>query len=160
MKKLRKKDEFLEQLKKIPIIQVVCEKVNLSRNTVYRWRKEDEVFAKAMDEALVEGETLVNEMSESQLISMIRDKNWPAISFWLRHRNPKFRNKVEISGTISTPVDKLTPEDNEFVKKAMELSSIAQFGITKESEITNQNINQSNGQETNAPTGHGGSDTK
>jgi len=44
MKKNTKKVEFLEQLKKIPIIQVAAEKTGLSRNTIYRWRKEGNEF--------------------------------------------------------------------------------------------------------------------
>lgn len=151
MKKLRKKDEFLEQLRKIPIIQVVCEKIDLSRNTVYRWRKEDEEFAKAMDEALLEGETLVNEMSESQLISMIRDKNWPAISFWLRHRNPKFRDRVEITANIKTPNDELTPEQEEVVREALRLASLT---VAQE---PNKN-NQQNNEQSDITTGNGGAD--
>jgi hypothetical protein len=102
MKKNKKKTEFLEQLKKVPIILVACEKTNLSRNTVYRWKKEDTLFSKAMDEAVEEGEDLVNSMCESQLLSMIKDKEWSALSFWLRHRNPKFRDRVEIEGTVKT----------------------------------------------------------
>ncbi len=121
MKKNKKQDEFLEQLKKIPIVLVACEKVGLSRNSVYRWRKEDESFAKAMDEALAEGEELVNDMSESQLLTMIKEKNWSAISFWLRHRNPKFKEKIQVEGTINT-IQELNPEQKELVKKALELA--------------------------------------
>ena len=41
MKKDKVKDAFLEQLRKVPIIQVACEKVGISRNSVYRWKNED-----------------------------------------------------------------------------------------------------------------------
>ena len=160
MKKNRKKDEFLDQLRKIPIIQVVCEKIDLSRNTVYRWRKENEEFAKAMDEALLEGETLVNEMSESQLISMIRDKNWPAISFWLRHRNPKFRNRVEISGTIKTPNEQLNPEQSSTVKKALRFAALIE-GVNLIEENTNlNNSNNSNEPKSIPATGNSGQDAE
>lgn len=135
MKKNKKEAEFLEQLKKIPIVQVACEKVGLSRNTVYRWRKEDEKFAKTMDEALAEGETLVNEMSESQLISMIRDKNYSAISFWLRHRNPKFKDKVEITGTIKETRE-LTVDQKNIIQEALRLAA-----LPKPSELTDDKAN-------------------
>lgn len=156
MKKNRKKDEFLEQLKKIPIIQVVCEKINLSRNTVYRWRKEDEKFAKEMDESLVEGETLVNEMSESQLISMIRDKNWPAISFWLRHRNPKFRDRVEITANIKSIDKPMTPEQEAISREALRLASFT--GEIKEVEINKEIKNQD--EQLNTSIGTGGTDNQ
>jgi hypothetical protein len=105
MKKNKKKNEFLEQLKKIPIVQVACEKAGLSRNSVYRWRKEDPLFSTAMDEAIKEGEDLVNDMSENQLLSMIKDKEWSAVSFWLRHRNPRFKDKIEVSGKVFTQTE-------------------------------------------------------
>ena len=122
MKKNKKKAEFLEQLKKIPIVQVACEKTGLSRNTVYRWRKEDEQFRTDMEIALQEGEDLVNDMSENQLLSLIKEKNWSAISFWLKHRNPKFRERVEV--ITKKDDDTLTPEQEAMVKKALELANI------------------------------------
>lgn len=122
--KSNKKQEFLAELKRIPIVQVACEKVGLSRNTIYRWRKEDEVFSKAMAEALAEGEELVNDMSESQLLSMIKDKNWAAISFWLRHRNPKFRERLEVTTKLEKPQEALTPEQQEIVAEALRLASL------------------------------------
>ena len=118
MKKNKKKGEFLEQLKKIPIVQVACEKAGLSRNTVYRWRKEDSIFSTAMDEALKEGEDLVNDMSENQLLSMIKDKEWSAVSFWLRHRNPRFRDKIEVSGKVFTQTE-LTEEQKLLLEEGL-----------------------------------------
>lgn len=124
MKKDRIKDLFIEQIRKIPIIQVACEKVGVARSSVYRWRDEDEEFCKALEEALVEGETLINEMSESQLISLIRDKSWQAISFWLRKRSPKFRDRVEVTGDIKTPQNALSPEQQAIVTEALRLASL------------------------------------
>ena len=121
MKKSRIQNSFLVELKKIPIVQVCCEKLDVSRNSVYRWRKEDEDFAKAMDEALAEGEKLVNDMTESQLLSLIGEKHWPAISFWLRHRNAKFRDRLEVTAKIENKDKPLTLEQEEDIKVAMQL---------------------------------------
>lgn len=150
MKKNRKKDEFLEQLKKIPIVQVACEKVGISRNSVYRWRNEDAEFRKEMEEALQEGEELVNDMSESQLLSMIKEKNWPAVSFWLRHRNPKFRERVEVTAKIEES-ETLTPEQESVVRQALKLASI----IPPEINSVNS---KKYGEEQNDSTRTGGSD--
>jgi hypothetical protein len=124
MKKNKKRDEFLEHLRKIPIVLVACEKTGLSRMSVYRWRTNDEAFAEAMDEALTEGEALVNDMSESQLLTMIKEKNWSAVSFWLRHRNPRFRDKVEISGKVDTSI--LTAEQEALVREALHMAGTHQ----------------------------------
>jgi predicted DNA binding protein len=115
-------DKFLEELRKIPIIQVACEKTGISRNSIYRWKRKDEKFSQKMEQALIDGEAFVNDMSESQLLSMIKEGEWPAISFWLRHRNPKFKDKMEITAKIVD--EKLTPEQEEVVRKALELGSI------------------------------------
>lgn len=114
---------FLEELKRIPIVLVACEKSGLSRNSVYRWKRDDKDFSKAMDEALAEGEALVNDMSESQLLTLIKEKNWQAISFWLRHRNPRFRDKIEVTSKIEDS-EELTPSQAEVVRQALKLAKI------------------------------------
>lgn len=122
MKKNRVKDKFLEALKKVPIVQIGCEKVAVSRNSVYRWRNEDKKFAEEMDLAMAEGEAFINDISEGQLLSMIKEKSWPALAFWLRHRNPKFRDKVEITNNTSRNYE-LTPEQEQIVREALQLGS-------------------------------------
>jgi len=134
MKKNKFQDLFLSELERVPIIQVACEKTNLSRNTVYRWRKEDLNFAKKMDESLVIGMALVNDMSETQLLTLIKEKNWPAISFWLKHRNDNYKNKIEI--TTKEDDERLTPSQAKIVKQALKLAA-----ITKSISISNINKN-------------------
>lgn len=124
MKKNKSQDHFFEELRKVPIVQVACEKTNISRNSIYRWKKSDKSFSKKMDQALEDGVSLVNDMSESQLLTLIKEKNYPAISFWLRHRNNNYKEKVEISGMISTKDDPLTKEQKRLVREALKLSSL------------------------------------
>lgn len=124
MKKAKIKNSFLAELRKIPIIQVACEKVGLSRQSIYRWRNEDEEFKKEMDTALAEGEALVNDMSESQLLILIKEKNWSAISFWLRHRNPKFKERIEVT-TKSEDDGKISPQQEIVIREALRLAALA-----------------------------------
>lgn len=135
MKKNKFQDQFLDELRKVPIIQVACEKTGLSRNSVYRWRKDDKEFLKNMDTALIEGVALVNDMSESQLLTLIKEKNYPAISFWLRHRNDNYKNKLEI--TTRDDDEELTPSQAKIVKQALKLANITKLKSIK-------NINQKN----------------
>ena len=132
MKKNKYQNQFLEELARIPIIQVACEKTGLSRNSVYRWRKEDTSFTKRMDEALTEGVALVNDMSESQLLNLIKEKNWPAISFWLKHRNDNYKNKLEVSTKEDS--EELSPSQAKIVRQALKLAK-----ITKSKSIKNIN---------------------
>jgi hypothetical protein len=122
-KKNKIKNSFLDELKKVPIVIVACERAGISRNSVYRWRKEDKEFYIEMEQALSEGEDLVNDMTESQLITMIKEKNWPAMKFWLSKRNPKFKDKVEVTQKVGADED-LSPEQQEIVRNALKLGSI------------------------------------
>lgn len=122
-KKNKVKDAFLAELRKIPIVQVACEKSGISRQSVYRWRNEDKGFKKEIDKALSEGEALVNDMSESQLLTLIKEKNFSAIRFWLNHRNPKFKDRVEVTTKVDVD-EELTPEQKAVVRKAFKLASI------------------------------------
>ncbi|MDD4931308.1 MAG: hypothetical protein PHG66_04175 [Candidatus Colwellbacteria bacterium] len=130
MKKTKLQDQFFAELMKVPIIQVACEKTGLSRNSIYRWRKDDPSFAKKMDEAIAEGVALVNDMSESQLLTLIKEKNYPAISFWLRHRNANYKDKLEITNKDDS--EELTPSQAKIVKQALRLAN-----ITKTKSINN-----------------------
>ena len=122
MKKNKFQHEFLDELRKVPIIQVACEKTGLSRNSIYRWRKEDKKFSKIMDKAMSDGVDFVNDMSESQLLVMIKEKKWPAVSFWLKHRNSNYRDKIEVTTKDNNDND-LTPEQKKVIKKALSLGS-------------------------------------
>ena len=130
MKKNKFQKQFLDELRKVPIVQVACEKTGLSRNSVYRWRNEDAEFRKAMEEAIVEGEELVNDMSEGQLLTLIKEKNWSAISFWLRKRNPKFKDRIEVE--VAPKQEELTPEQEETVREALRLASMDPITNLKE----------------------------
>ena len=72
-----------------------------------------------MEEALAEGEALVNDMSESQLLTLIKEKNFSAVRFWLNRRHPKFKDKVEVTTKIGLHDDELTDEQEEIVKRAL-----------------------------------------
>jgi predicted DNA binding protein len=123
MKTENDKKLFLDNLKKIPIIQVACERSTVSRASIYRWKNEDKEFAKNMEAAMAEGEALINDMGEGQLISLIREKNFPALRFWLIHRNPKFREKIEVTAKIEKR-EELTPEQEDVVREALRLASL------------------------------------
>jgi ACT domain-containing protein len=117
----KQKELLLENLKKAPIVQLSCEKVGISRATFYRWKKDDAAFAEKAERAILNGQQLINELAESQLISAIKDKNMTAILFWLRNNHKNYKAKIELSGEIKTS-RKLTPEQEEQIMRALELS--------------------------------------
>jgi len=126
MKTEKEKKLLVEQLRKTPIIQIVCEKVGISRASYYRWRKEDKKFAESADESITEGEMLISDLSETQLINLIRNKNFQAIQLWLKTHNPKYGSKVEINGNLTYSNEELTPEQANIVRQALRLASFDQ----------------------------------
>ncbi len=109
---------LLEQLRKTPIVQLACERSGVGRSTYYRWRREDAQFLKDSDEALRDGEGMINDMSESQLLTMIKEKNFPAIQLWLRQHHPKYGNKMEITAKIKTE-EPLSPEQEQLIREML-----------------------------------------
>lgn len=122
MKKPKYTKQFLDELRKVPIVQVACEKTGVSRNSVYRWKREDKVFAKQFDDALTDGVEFVNDMSESQLLKLIKEKNFSAVRFWLNKRHPAYKDKIEV--TRAGDIEELSPEQQAMVRKALELAKI------------------------------------
>lgn len=119
----RQKELIVEQLRKTPIVQIACEKVDISRATYYRWRKDDKDFARAADEAIHSGVQLVNDMAESQLLAAIRDQNMTAIIFWLKSRHPAYTTRLQVTAKTDND-DPLTPEQEEIIKEALRRSSL------------------------------------
>lgn len=128
MKKHRLEGKFLEQVKLIPNISLACDKVGLSRNTVYRWCNEDSEFKKRLDEALKAGIESVNDLAESKLIAHLNNGNMQAIRYWLdnnkqNYARPRPRDFWDEMFRKDNPIVKVhisRPEDPEKVIKDQE----------------------------------------
>lgn len=127
---------LLEQLAKTPIIQVCCDKIGISRQTYYRWKRENKEFAKNADKAMTEGCQLINDFAESQLINAIKEQNITAVFYWLNHRHPAYSNKLEISANVNTE-QKLTPEQEASIRNALTLASFPNKNNQNE-EVSNE----------------------
>ena len=117
------KEALLEQLRKTPILQIACEKLDINRTTLYRWRAADKAFATAIDDALLEGRLLVNDLAESQLIGAVKDRNITAILAWLKHNHPSYKTRVEIEGSLNV-IEELSPAQAEQVRQALTLANV------------------------------------
>ncbi|HMO77912.1 MAG TPA: phBC6A51 family helix-turn-helix protein [Candidatus Paceibacterota bacterium] len=122
MKKDSHAPRFLDELRKVPIVQVACEKSGISRNTVYRWLKEDKEFAKEYDEAEAAGIEFVNDMSESQLLQLIKDRKFSAIRLWLTSNHKRFATKpLKRQGEKNT---ELSDDQKDTIKQALEYANL------------------------------------
>lgn len=124
MKGQKQKELFIENLKKMPIVQVACKNTDIARATIYRWKKEDKEFEKKMEEAMLDGENFITDMSESQLISLIQSRNFPAVQLWLRSHHPRYGNKLEVSGNLKIEEEPLTVEQQALLEEALRLAGI------------------------------------
>ncbi len=116
------KQALLGILKEMPIIQVACKRAGIDRSTYYRWRKEDKEFLRQSEDAMNQGFELINDMSESQVISLIKEKKLPAIALWLKHHHPRYGSKGQGYTPIASNED-LTPEEQKMVLDALQLAA-------------------------------------
>lgn len=119
------KELLLEQLRKIPVIEIACQKLGIGRASYYRWRAESKEFAKEAEKAIREGRELGSDMAESQVLKAIREGNLTAAFFWLRHHSKDYADKLEISTNLRQD-EELTPQQKETVKKALALSGLTE----------------------------------
>jgi hypothetical protein len=133
----KEKKKLIEQLKKMPIVELACKNLSLPRATYYRWRQADQKFADACDEAIEQSSGMVSDMAESQLIKAIKEKNMTAIIFWLKHHHPRYTARLLLEGRIRHETEVLTPEQEGLVLRALTLAGLLprQFtdNTTKES---------------------------
>lgn len=112
MKRLKIEKEFLQALEKFENISAACEKIGISRQAVYRWKKEDEEFAKKIDLAMKLGTESINDLAKSKLVVAINKGEAWAIKHRLNNCDPQYQ-KVKYLEKIEPqqkPVGKITFE--------------------------------------------------
>ncbi len=114
---------LLDALREMPIIQVACKRASISRATYYRWRNEDREFRRAVEEAINEGVLFINDMSESQVITLIKEKKMPAITLWLKHNNERYGAKIRSHALVG---ELLNSADPQYQKHWGELQKVAE----------------------------------
>jgi hypothetical protein len=93
MKKHRKSKLFLEELRNTPVVSAVCKQLGLSRQTIFRWIKEDLDFKKEYEECMTQGIGNVNDLATSQTINKIKQGDSGMIKYWLSHNDDRFMKK-------------------------------------------------------------------
>ena len=94
--KQQKKKQFINQIKEVPIVSSVCNKIGISRQTYYRWRDEDKDFKQIVDKALNIGRESINDLAESSLVNNIKQNNLNATKFWLSNNHKNYiRPRIE-----------------------------------------------------------------
>jgi hypothetical protein len=88
-----KKEAMLQALENsLGVVTVACKKTETPRSTYYKWLKEDQEFAQAVQEI----ENVALDFAESQLHTQIKDGSTSATIFYLKTKGKK-RGYIERS---------------------------------------------------------------
>ena len=116
----KQKELLLEHLRMIPIVEIASKKGGVSRASFYRWCVEDEEFKTDVENAKVAGIENINDMSEAQLVGLIREKKYSAIQLWLRHNHGRFmsEDKRDLIRKVQKKAE-LNQEQKSLLKEAL-----------------------------------------
>ena len=89
--KTYQKEDVIEEIKKELTIKTVCKKLKLSRQTVYRWMKEDKKFKKEFQQARKEAIEEMNDECENMIIQKIKDGDNGMIKYWLKYHHDDYK---------------------------------------------------------------------
>lgn len=114
-----KKDKFITFLSANPNVAAAAKKIRVSRDTLYRHKKEDEAFAQAWDSAIEEGTDALEDEAVrralegtkkpvyqgGKLAGHVQEYSDTLLIFLLKGRRPeKYRDKVEVGGAGGEPI--------------------------------------------------------
>lgn len=125
MKKAKIEKIFFEELERVSNISVACKSAGLSRQSVYRWMREDEKFNEKVEEALKLGIESMCDLAESKLLVNVNSGNQRAIEFILinnrkQYYRPKQPMPVEKMRQVNTIAFEVVGRDG----KVMNLADI------------------------------------
>ena len=87
---VERKQKVVDALAEMPIVLHACRKTGVSPAPFYRWQAEDRQFWLAAKKGMDRGIEYVNDLTEIQLIALIKEKKMPAIALWLKHHHKRY----------------------------------------------------------------------
>lgn len=84
-------NRLIEEIEKHGIIKSACDKYNVSRQSFYRWMKEDKEFLEMVNEASSLGVGEVTDVALGNVLTGIRNKDAGYTKYWLSHKHADFR---------------------------------------------------------------------
>ncbi len=129
--KIHKKKEFLDELRRVPLISYACDKVGIARQTYYRWIEANQDFKNEVGLAMQEGADKVNDMANSQLFKSINNGELRAIIYW----NEKQSDRInKMANRLQGKTENVSTED--IVKLATKnILEELHIGSTRESKF-------------------------
>jgi len=99
-----KKESVLKALEQsLGVVNMACKKADVPRSTFYKWLKEDEDFAKQVEDI----DNIALDFVESQLHRQIADNSTTATIFYLKTKGKKrgYIERQEITGADGMPTN-------------------------------------------------------
>src|ERR1035437_4497282 len=97
--KTYQKEDVVAEIEKELTIKAVCIKLGLSRQTIYRWLKEDKTFAKDLMSARKAGIADMNDECENRVINKIKNDDAQMIKFWLKYHHEDYKTSYIIANS-------------------------------------------------------------
>jgi len=138
MKKHRYEETFLEELRKVPNVSLACQKTNLSRNSVYKWCKEDSNFKLRMEMALRVGVESISDLAESTIVQKIQSGDMGAAKYWLdNHKGNYIRPRTN---KIIAKLFKENLDQEDMFDKILIESGIKEREVSERDKISDPDI--------------------
>jgi len=99
------KKKILKEFTSSPIVEIVCKKAGIDRSTFYRWCEQDHVFRDEVEQVRLESRWAVNDLAESKIISRIKNDDYPAATFWLKHNHHNYYQRGQDRRTVPYPTE-------------------------------------------------------
>jgi hypothetical protein len=94
MRSNEEKLKIIEALKEVPILRYALNKVQVPRQTHYRWMKNPK-YSKLVEEAIEYGRSQTSDLAESHIVKRINEGDIRAGKYWLEHHSPHYKRRVE-----------------------------------------------------------------
>lgn len=98
----KQKATLIEEIQKVPTLEIAAKRAGVDRSTVYRWCESDKEFNKQFRQAHYEGIHRTNDVAESKVIEGIYKDDKFYTSMWLKNRHPAYRQRKVVETEKST----------------------------------------------------------
>jgi hypothetical protein len=100
----RAKETVLKSLEELPIVVVACKRAGIVKATYYRWVRDDLDFGRRAEKARLEGINFINDLGESQIIGMMKEKKYQAVKYWLDNHHTDYDRRPNVRRALPTGI--------------------------------------------------------
>jgi len=99
----QQKKKILDELAATPIVEIACKKAGIHRSTFYRWCEQDHLFRDNAEQVRLESIWAVNDLAESKIIARVKNDDYKATTFWLKHNHHHYYQRGLDRKTVPYP---------------------------------------------------------